>query len=57
MRSERGHRNRKNPGSAEFFQKQRKARNAERPKQERIETTLEVGETKIVKVIGPFREG
>ncbi len=27
------HRNRKNPAAAEFYAKQRKARNAERPKQ------------------------
>jgi hypothetical protein len=56
MRSEKGHRNRKNPGSAEFYQKQRKEQNAARPKQERIESTLEIGNTKIVKIIGPFRE-
>jgi len=33
MRSDKGHRNRKNPGSAEFFQKQRKEQNVARPKQ------------------------
>lgn len=36
MRSDKGHRNRKNPGSAEFFKKQRKERNAARPKQELV---------------------
>jgi len=35
-RSEKGHRNRKNPGSAEFFKKQRKERNAARPRQELV---------------------
>ena len=33
------HRRRKNTGSAEFFAKQRKARNAERPKQRWVEST------------------
>lgn len=46
---------RKNPAMKEFFDKQRKIQNAARPKQERIETTLEVGNSKVVKVIGPFR--
>jgi hypothetical protein len=43
MRSEKGHRNRKNPGSAEFYQKQRKEQNAARPKQELV-TTIVHGE-------------
>jgi len=34
------HRRRKNPGAAEFFAKQRKAKNAERPKQVWIESQL-----------------
>ncbi len=42
-RSEKGHRNRKNPGSAEFFRKQRKERNAARPKQDLV-TTIVHGE-------------
>jgi len=33
-RSDKGHRNRKDPASAEFFRKQRKERNAARPKQD-----------------------
>lgn len=33
------HRRRKNPGAAEFFAKQRKAKNAERPKQRWIPQT------------------
>jgi hypothetical protein len=40
MRSDKGHRNRKNPGSAEFFKKLRKEQNAARPKQE-IVTVIE----------------
>lgn len=46
---------RKNPATKEFFDKQRKIQNAARPKQERIEHTLEVGNSKVVKIIGPFR--
>jgi hypothetical protein len=34
----RDHSARKNPGSAEFFRKQRKERNAARPKQELVTT-------------------
>lgn len=33
------HRGRKNPGSAEFFARQRKAQNANRPKQRWVEST------------------
>ncbi len=43
MRSDKGHRNRKNPGSAEFFRKQRKEQNAARGKQELV-TTIVHGE-------------
>jgi hypothetical protein len=39
-RSEKGHRNRKNPGSAEFFKKQRKERNTARPKQDLVTTVV-----------------
>ncbi len=40
MKSDKGHRNRKDPASAEFFRKRRKEQNAERPKQDII-TTVE----------------
>jgi len=36
IRSDKGHRNRKNSASAEFFRNQRKEQNAARPKQELI---------------------
>lgn len=50
IRSDKGHRNRKNPASAEFFRKQRKERNAERPKQDII-TTVEHEEGKLPVVV------
>jgi hypothetical protein len=37
------HRRRKNPGAAEFFAKQRKAKNAERPKQRWVEAAVDTG--------------
>lgn len=37
------HRSRKNPGSAEFFRKQRKERNASRPKQRWVGGTVAEG--------------
>jgi hypothetical protein len=40
MKSAKGHRNRKNPGSAEFYRKQNKERNAARPKQELVTTIV-----------------
>lgn len=55
--NEKSHRNRKNPRSAEIYREQNREQNAARPKQERIETVLEVGNSKVVKIIGPFREG
>jgi hypothetical protein len=39
----RDHRSRKSPGSAEFFARQRKAKNAERPKQRWVEPAIETG--------------
>jgi len=39
-KNSRDHSARKNPGSAEFFTKQRKERNAARPKQTRVPSTL-----------------
>ena len=57
MKSAKGHRNRKNPRSAELYREENRRQNASRPKQERIEHILEVGNSKIVKIIGPFREG
>jgi hypothetical protein len=38
--NEKRHRDRKNPGSAEFFRKQKKERNAARPKQIWIESQI-----------------
>lgn len=35
------HRSRKNPGSAEFFKKQRKEQNAKRPKQRWVEPAID----------------
>jgi hypothetical protein len=51
MRSEKGHRNRKNPGSAEYFKKLRKERNVARPKQELVTTIIhgEKGQPDVVK--------
>jgi len=57
MKSTKGHHNRKNPRSAELYREENRKQNAARPKQERIEHTVEVGDTKVVKIIGPFREG
>ena len=47
----RDHSARKNQGSADFFRKQRKERNAAREPQFVLHTTFEVGESKIEKVI------
>jgi len=40
MKSDKGPRNRKDPASAEFFRKQRKERNAERPKQSWVSSSF-----------------
>jgi hypothetical protein len=37
------HHDRKNPGSAEFFKKQRSERNASRPKQRWVEPAIDTG--------------
>lgn len=50
------HRRRKNPRSAELFAHRRHETNAARPKQERIESIFEVGDSKHGKIIGPFRD-
>lgn len=49
-------RDRKDPRSAEAFAKLRHETNALRPKQVTVETVLEVGNSKVVQIIGPFRE-
>ena len=55
-KAKRNHRDRKNPRSAEAYQKQRHEQNSQRPKQERIYSILEVGNSRIEKIIGPFRD-
>ena len=47
------HRSRKSPGSAELWRKQKKQRNAARPKQLTIEEHSPDG---TVKITGPFRD-
>jgi hypothetical protein len=51
MRSDKGHRNRKNPGSAEYFKKLRRECNQSRPKQELVTTIIhgENGQPNVVK--------
>jgi hypothetical protein len=50
--SKKSHRDRKNPGSREFFQKLRKEQNAKRPKQVTITDEFINGE---IKITGPIR--
>ena len=49
--NEKRHRDRKNPGSAEFFRKLKKERNAARPKQELVTViNYETNEVKYLRV-------
>lgn len=54
IRSDKGHRNRKNPASAEFFRQQRKDRNAARPKQE-LSTIIIAGKKDESDVVKHYR--
>lgn len=50
------HRDRKNPATAEFEAKRRRETNAARPKQEVTIQVFEVGNSRIEKITGPYRD-